>query len=57
MLLQLFQDVVEGKVSLKVDTQAGVDFHFTSKDLKLNIKDLSQRVLKPAMVRLRTTST
>jgi hypothetical protein len=46
------QDVVEGKMPLVVDTQAGVDFQFTSKDLTLNIKDLSQRVMKPAMVRL-----
>ena len=46
------QDVVEGKQSLVVDTQAGVDFQFTSKDLTLNIKDLSSRVIKPAMVRL-----
>ena len=35
------QDVVEGKMPLVVDTQAGVDFQFTSKDLTLNIKDLS----------------
>jgi hypothetical protein len=46
------QDVVEGKVPLVVDTQAGVDFQFTSKDMTLNIKDLSQRVIKPAMVQL-----
>jgi P22 coat protein - gene protein 5 len=46
------QDVVEGKVPLVVNTQAGVDFAFTTKDLTLSIKDLSQRVIKPAMVRL-----
>jgi hypothetical protein len=46
------QDVVEGKVPLVVDTQAGVDFQFTSKDMTLNIKDLSTRVIKPAMVQL-----
>lgn len=46
------QDVVEGKVPLVVDTQAGVDFEFTSADLTLNIKDLSKRVIKPAMVQL-----
>jgi hypothetical protein len=46
------QDVVEGKMPLVIDTQAGVDFQFTSKDLTLSIKDLSQRVMKPAMVRL-----
>jgi hypothetical protein len=46
------QDIVEGKVSLVVDKQKGVDFGFTSKDLTLNIKDLSERVIKPAMVQL-----
>jgi hypothetical protein len=39
-------------VPVVVDTQAGVDFQFTSKDLTLSIKDLSARVIKPAMVRL-----
>jgi hypothetical protein len=37
---------------LVVNTQAGVDFAFTTKDLTLSIKDLSSRVIKPAMVRL-----
>lgn len=46
------QDVVEGKVSLTVDKQKGVDFSFTSKELTLNIKDLSERVIRPAMVQL-----
>ncbi|KQX18141.1 MULTISPECIES: P22 phage major capsid protein family protein [unclassified Sphingomonas] len=46
------QDVVEGKVSLTVDQQKGVDFSFTSQELTLNIKDLSERVIKPAMVQL-----
>jgi hypothetical protein len=46
------QDVVEGKMPLVVDTQAGVDFQFTTKELSLNVKDLSARVIKPAMVRL-----
>jgi hypothetical protein len=46
------QDVVEGKMPLVVDTQAGVDVAFTTKDLTLSIKDLSSRVIKPAMVRL-----
>jgi hypothetical protein len=45
------QDVQEGKVALTVDTQKGVDWSFTSKDLTLNIKDMS-RVMKPALVRL-----
>jgi hypothetical protein len=46
------QDVVEGKTSITVDTQIGVDFKFTSQDLTLQIKDLSERVIKPAMVQL-----
>lgn len=46
------QDVVEGTTSITVNKQKGVDFAFTSKDLTLNIKDLSERVIKPAMVQL-----
>lgn len=46
------QDVVEGSVALTVDQQKGVDFAFTSKELTLNIKDLSERVIRPAMVQL-----
>lgn len=46
------QDVVEGKVSLTVDKQKGVDFGFTSKELTLNIGELSERVIKPAMVQV-----
>jgi len=46
------QDVVEGKVSLTVDQQIGVDFGFTSAELTLDIKELSERVIKPAMVQL-----
>jgi hypothetical protein len=46
------QDVVEGSVALTVNKQKGVDFAFTSKELTLNIKDLSERVIKPAMVQL-----
>lgn len=46
------QDVTEGSVSLTVNQQKGVDFAFTSKELTLNIKDLSERVIKPAMVQL-----
>lgn len=46
------QDVVEGKVAITVDQQKGVDFAFTSAELTLDIKDLSERVIKPAMVQL-----
>ena len=43
------QDVIEGKVSLAIDQQKGVDFSFTSSDLTLKISELSERVIRPAM--------
>ena len=43
------QDVVEGKTTLTVDQQIGVDFEFSSTDLTLSISELSERVMKPAM--------
>lgn len=43
------QDVIEGKTSLTIDQQIGVDFQFTSSDLTLKVNDLSERVMKPAM--------
>lgn len=46
------QDVVEGSTSITVDKQKGVDFSFTSQELTLNIRELSERVIKPAMVQL-----
>jgi hypothetical protein len=46
------QDIVEGKVALTVDQQKGIDFGFTSKELTLDIRELSERVIKPAMVQL-----
>lgn len=46
------QDVVEGKVTLTVDQQKGIDFGFTSKELTLDIKELGERVIKPAMIQL-----
>lgn len=46
------QDVVEGKTSITVNQMKGVDFSFTSTELTLDIKDLSERVIKPAMVQL-----
>jgi len=51
------QDVIEGKVTLTVDQQKGVDFQFTSVDLTLKIEDLSERVIKPAMSNLINTIT
>lgn len=46
------QDVSEGKTTFTVDKYKGVDFKFTSQDLTLKIGDLSERVIKPAMVQL-----
>ena len=46
------QDAVEGKFSIAVDKQKGVDFKYTSSDLTLQIGQLSERVIKPAMVQL-----
>jgi hypothetical protein len=46
------QDVVEGKTSITVDKRKGIDFKFTSQDLTLRIEELSDRVIKPAMVQL-----
>src|SRR5690606_38099041 len=46
------QDVTEGKTTITVDKRKGIDFKFTSQDLTLNIAELSERVIKPAMVQL-----
>lgn len=46
------QDVTEGKTSLTVDQIRGVDFSFTSQQLTQSISQLSERVIKPAMVQL-----
>jgi hypothetical protein len=46
------QDVVEGKFTMTVDKFKGVDFKFTSEELTLQIGDLTERVIKPAMVQL-----
>jgi hypothetical protein len=46
------QDVVEGKTTITVNQRKGVDFRFSSQDLTLKIEDLSERVIKPAMVQL-----
>ena len=43
------QDVIEGKTTLVIDQQCGVDFQFTSTELTLKIEDLAERVIKPAM--------
>lgn len=46
------QNVVEGKTTIVVDKRKGIDFKFTSQELTLDIKELSERVIKPAMVQL-----
>ena len=46
------QDTTEGKFSLSIDKRKGVDFEFTSQELTLDIKELSERVIKPAMIQL-----
>lgn len=46
------QDTVEGETSLTVNLQKGVDFGFSSQDLTLQIGTLSERCIKPAMVKL-----
>ena len=46
------QDVVEGKTSITIDKQKGIDFKFTSLDLTLKIGELSERVIRPAVIQL-----
>jgi hypothetical protein len=46
------QDVTEGKFTITIDKQKGVDFAFNSQDLTLQIGQLSERVIKPAMVQV-----
>jgi hypothetical protein len=46
------QNVTEGKTTITVDKRKGIDFKFTSQELTLNIKELSDRVIRPAMVQL-----
>ena len=46
------QDSVEGKFTLTVNKLKGIDFAFTSQELTLDIKDLTERKIKPAMVQL-----
>lgn len=46
------QEAVEGKTTIQINKQKGVDFKFTSTDLTLKIENLSERIIKPAMVQL-----
>lgn len=43
------QDVIEGKTTLTIDQQIGVDFQFTSTDLTLSVENMAERIMKPAM--------
>ncbi len=46
------QPTTEGKFTVSVDQRKGIDFEFTSQELTLEIKELSERVIKPAMIQL-----
>ncbi|MBB4103568.1 P22 phage major capsid protein family protein [Allorhizobium borbori] len=46
------QDVTEGSTSIVVNKQKGIDFQFTSQELALEMNQLSERVIKPAMIQL-----
>jgi P22 coat protein - gene protein 5 len=46
------EDVIEGKVTLTVNQQIGADFDFDSQQLKLDISQLSERVIKPRMINI-----
>jgi hypothetical protein len=46
------QDVSEAKLSVTINQVAGVDFKFTSQQLTLNIGELSERVIRPAMIQV-----
>jgi hypothetical protein len=43
------QDVIEGKTTITIDQQIGVDFQFSSTDLTLKVEDMATRIIKPAM--------
>jgi hypothetical protein len=46
------QDVTEGSLTMTLNKRKGVDFSFTSQDLTTKIGELSERVIRPAMVQL-----
>lgn len=46
------QDVVEGSTTIVMNKRKHVAFKFTSQDLTLKIGELSERVIKPAMVQM-----
>lgn len=46
------KDVIEGKVTLTCDQLVGHDFKLTNVERTLNVTDLTERVVKPAMVNI-----
>jgi hypothetical protein len=46
------QDVTEGKLGIKIDTQRGVDLRFPSKDMTLAVDKFAERYLKHPMIAL-----
>lgn len=46
------QDVTEGSTTIVVNKQKGIDFQFTSQELALEMNQLSERVIRPAMIQL-----
>ena len=43
------QNVTEGKVALAIGTQKGIDFEFSSEELTMDMDNLKEGVIKPAM--------
>jgi hypothetical protein len=46
------QDITEGAVTLTVDKRKHVAFEITSQDMTLSVSQLSERVIKPAVIQL-----
>ena len=46
------QDVTEGSLTMTLNKRKGVDFLFTSQDLTTKISEISDRIIRPAMVQL-----
>ncbi len=46
------QDAIEGRTTLVINKQIGVDFAFTSSDMSLKVSDLSERFIKPAIINI-----
>lgn len=46
------QDITEGKFSMTINKEKGIDFAITARDRALNIKEFDERVIKPAAIQL-----